>query len=259
VAFSAADLAGNIIMWPAIRDLIVPMAWTLRHELLFYGLFSLAIVNRRLGIVVFAGWFSLLLWTVAHQTPCQMLTIAAERCITANAALPPIDPAWLILTMNVNLYFFVGMGLAASLRAGVIGFVARVAAILCVAAFISDQVTGSVYALALSQAFAFTTLVASAIWLSKKVSAPAVVLWLGTISYSFYLFHMTMMLVAHGIVKRLPFDIPWQVTTLLALTLALFASHFVMRFFEEPIIRNIGTWSDQSAVNRRSSSLLGGR
>jgi exopolysaccharide production protein ExoZ len=36
--------------------LFVNPAWTLRHELLFYGIFLVAILNRKLGIVLFALW-----------------------------------------------------------------------------------------------------------------------------------------------------------------------------------------------------------
>ncbi|MGX9941772.1 acyltransferase family protein [Bradyrhizobium denitrificans] len=37
-------------------QLYVSVAWTLRHELLFYGLFLVAILNRRAGALLFGCW-----------------------------------------------------------------------------------------------------------------------------------------------------------------------------------------------------------
>lgn len=45
---------------------VVGQAWTLFHEVFFYLLFALAILHRRLGVVVLATWFlcSLCLWEI---------------------------------------------------------------------------------------------------------------------------------------------------------------------------------------------------
>ncbi|MDN3275946.1 acyltransferase [Frankia sp. RB7] len=235
IALSTGDVLGNILMWPSIPDLMLSMAWTLRHELLFYALFSLLILNVRVGTIAFACWLALLLWTLVTQTPCETLTVAAERCMAANAALPPDNPIWRIITLNVNLYFFIGIGLARCLKSGTIGRVVIATLVGAVGAFGVDQLTGSPYALAAFQAFAICFFVSLAIFLSNRVSAPAFAYWFGTISYPLYLVHMTMMLVAHGLIKRLPLAVPWQVTTAFALVLSLLASHLIAFHFESRI------------------------
>ncbi len=145
IAFGTGDIIGNILMWPTIPELMLPMAWTLRHELLFYALFSLLILNARLGVGVLACWLALLLWTLVTQTPCETLTVAAERCMTADTTLPQRDPAWQIATLNVNLYFFVGIGLARCLRSGKIIYVVLATFLGAFVAFCLDQATGSPY------------------------------------------------------------------------------------------------------------------
>jgi exopolysaccharide production protein ExoZ len=62
---SAALLApGHVLMslllLPHGQDPVVSVAWTLEHEMLFYGMFALAILSRRLGIAVFGAWAALI-------------------------------------------------------------------------------------------------------------------------------------------------------------------------------------------------------
>lgn len=42
-------------------EAIVPVAWTLFHEILFYGLFAILILKFRLGIAAFAAWITLVI------------------------------------------------------------------------------------------------------------------------------------------------------------------------------------------------------
>lgn len=255
LVFTPIELAGNVALWPGFPDLLVPMAWTLRHELLFYTLFALAIVDKRLGLAAFSIWLALLLWNVAHQTPCEMLTIAAQRCMAQNSNTTPTSPAWFLLTANVNLYFFVGMGLALAFRANAIGRVTAISAAICAASFFIDRSIESTYALALSQASAFSTLVSLAIWLSTKIRAPAFALWFGDISYVFYLFHMTVMLMAHGLLKRLSLQLPWQVEPVIALLLALLASHVITKYFERPVRERLSRRKARGAIEQSPQPL----
>jgi peptidoglycan/LPS O-acetylase OafA/YrhL len=229
------EIVGNIAIWPTIQELLLSMAWTLRHELLFYGLFSILILSTRLGVAVFACWLSLLLWSLLRSTPCEMLTVAADRCMQLNSMLPPRDPASLIVTLNVNLYFFVGVGLAACLRAGRINPALVVTMIGTAVSFIAYQVFDTVYILALLQAFVIVFCVTGAIAASERYRAPRLAHWFGAISYPFYLLHVTAMLVAHGLLKRAPIELPWQSTVLFALVLSLLASHAVAFLFENRV------------------------
>jgi len=229
------EIVGNIAMWPTISELLLSMAWTLRHELLFYALFSALILGTRLGIAVLACWLLLLLWGLSQSTSCEMLTVAADRCMQLNSMLPARNPALLIVTLNVNLYFFVGIGLAVCSRAGKINTALLVTMTGTAVTFIAYQVFDAVYILALMQAFAIVFCVTGAIAASERYRAPQLAHWFGAISYPFYLLHVTAMLVAHGLLKRAPIEVPWQFTVLLALVLSLLASHAVAFLFENRV------------------------
>lgn len=242
IELSFLNVAGNVVMWPGIPELMLPMAWTLRHEFLFYALFSVAILNARVGAAFFLAWLALLLWEVGNQTPCQMLTIASDRCMKINAASPDMStPAWKLLTLNVNLYFFAGMALAQSLRSGWIGRVCLVTTSATAIVFAVEWTTASIHALAASQALIIIAIVAITIWLSAQLRAPKIALWFGSISYPLYLFHMTMMLIAHGVIKRVGPDIPWVLTFLLSLVLTFAVSQAVTYWFEPLFRKNTRT------------------
>lgn len=46
----------NILLTPSTGFLVIPPAWTLQHEVLFYALFSVFILNRVVGALVFFFW-----------------------------------------------------------------------------------------------------------------------------------------------------------------------------------------------------------
>lgn len=51
-------IATSYLLLPTPQPPILELAWTLRHEMLFYLVFVLAIVDLRLGIGVFAAWMA---------------------------------------------------------------------------------------------------------------------------------------------------------------------------------------------------------
>lgn len=56
---STTDLVSNILIQPGKNyQLIIDVAWTLKHEILFYILFCTLIFKRNLGIIILATWFS---------------------------------------------------------------------------------------------------------------------------------------------------------------------------------------------------------
>jgi peptidoglycan/LPS O-acetylase OafA/YrhL len=53
-----ADLAAASLLLPLRGDLPVSIAWTLQHEIVFYAAFAVLIVNRLLGLALFAVWLA---------------------------------------------------------------------------------------------------------------------------------------------------------------------------------------------------------
>lgn len=235
IDLTGIGLLENATLWSNPKNLILPVAWTLRHELLFYAIFSIAILNKKLGWLVFSGWFLLLFCNLFQQTPCEMLTLASDRCMSANANLPEKNPTWFLVSANYNLYFFIGMLLAKAMHKNMTLATVAVSLALSVALYAADAITPSIYVLAIYQASMITFLVALAILLSQTVTAPPPAFWLGNISYAFYLFHAQMMLVAHGILKRIPIEMPWQAKFIFAFMISCAAATAVNRLFERPL------------------------
>jgi peptidoglycan/LPS O-acetylase OafA/YrhL len=91
-----ADLAWSISLLPSNSVLILDVAWTLRHEIVFYALFCALIINRTAGIAIFGLWLT----------------------VIVLATLGKIELSWLpgSLYSAFNLEFFFGMAVARALR-----------------------------------------------------------------------------------------------------------------------------------------------
>jgi exopolysaccharide production protein ExoZ len=50
------NMVSSFLLLPSLRGPVLGPAWTLRHELLFYGLFALLFFSRHLGRVALAAW-----------------------------------------------------------------------------------------------------------------------------------------------------------------------------------------------------------
>jgi len=96
-----AYVISSFLLLPAAGEPLLGPGWSLRHELLFYALFGLAIANRRLGFGVLAAWFAAtganILWLMARGSP-----IAGG-----------LVGGWLLSPLNAE--FAAGIGVAALL------------------------------------------------------------------------------------------------------------------------------------------------
>ncbi|MGE7205319.1 acyltransferase family protein [Sphingomonas sp. NPDC019816] len=55
---SLSRLTLSISLWPTITVPLHPLAWTLQYEVMFYGLFTVLLIHRRLGLIVLALWLA---------------------------------------------------------------------------------------------------------------------------------------------------------------------------------------------------------
>ena len=93
--FGLPTLAANVTLSPFAGEPILGVAWTLQHELLFYGLFAFAIASRSLAVLVFGAWFALVVavWIGLFDVS---------------------STGWArVATSTYNLQFLMGMGAAA--------------------------------------------------------------------------------------------------------------------------------------------------
>lgn len=90
---SIAQSFWSVTLLPSAQPLILGIAWTLRHEVTFYLIFCILLLNRTIGLFAFAIWFVLsLLGTVGY--------------LDEGSWLPPT------LHSSYNIEFFLGMAAA---------------------------------------------------------------------------------------------------------------------------------------------------
>ncbi len=173
---SFAELSWSISLLPSNSDLILGVAWTLRHEIVFYALFCILILNRVGGIAVLGLWLT---------------GIVA-------ATLTGFDASWLPgpLYAACNLEFFFGMAVAYVLRRGsvpaprmilVLGVILFAAAALAENMQLFDGYADSsriVYGVFA----ALIVLGAAAADRESPLNVPSSLRMLGAASYSIYLF-----------------------------------------------------------------------
>ncbi len=97
---SASQILWSLAPLPGRQSPLVVGGWTLQFETLFYGLFAILILNRRLGLLVMAAWAAL--------TAQSMLGGWMDR---------PFARIWQ-LTQMYDVEFFIGMGVALALLRG---------------------------------------------------------------------------------------------------------------------------------------------
>ena len=174
------------------------VAWTLFHEVIFYAAFATLIVDRRLGILVLAGWLFAILAFQTWPTPHTI-------------------PGTLFSTFNLN--FFFGM-LAFALHQRVRPFLAGVligAGVVGVVIFlVADARLGGSITVQVGFAAAFASVIAgcAALERSGREWRVSTMVLLGDASYSLYLVHTNVEVYLLKAVQRLPFypDLPvWSI------------------------------------------------
>jgi exopolysaccharide production protein ExoZ len=148
------------------------VAWTLFHEVAFYTLFSLLILNKRLGIVALAIWA--ILCVALYDYPLE-----AERT------------PWNVYTAAYNLFFLFGMAACWLYRRGGKGFLEfGVGACIAIFAGITMGLPNNLSPLILSIGFALLVAGATKMELGGYIKVPASLEFIGNASYTIYLAHI---------------------------------------------------------------------
>jgi exopolysaccharide production protein ExoZ len=218
-------LLSQILLLP--HDPFVGVAWTLRHELLFYGIFSALIFNRRIGLALFSIWFVVLVYSTNWSNGCAIVTLAMPSCPT-QFGIP-------LLILPLNFYFFVGMAIGEAFQRGYIFQAALLSTLASVALLAIYQTSSSIHTLASSQFLGCSALVCWTVWASKRGGPAPALMWLGQISYSLYLIHISFLLIAHGLLKRAGLN-EWYIQYLVGVVFALLAAAAISQYFEKPLL-----------------------
>jgi exopolysaccharide production protein ExoZ len=52
-----AEFLRNAFLFMSSEKLVIPVSWTLLYEIIFYALFAVLVINKRIGMAVFGIWF----------------------------------------------------------------------------------------------------------------------------------------------------------------------------------------------------------
>jgi exopolysaccharide production protein ExoZ len=223
-----AILASILLVPLAGHDPILNVAWTLCREVMFYGLFALAIINRRAGLIAFAAW-ALLCLAMFNQEPAY-----------------PLDA----LASTRNLQFLMGMAAAGCARHGLIGNSPRAvlgAGVALLAACIAgewfyDVLTFSEWTTAYGVAWTVLILGLVGIERQRGRTAPAPARRLGDASYSIYLVHVPVLsacaktFAATGLIPVVPQIIAFALTVIIWVAAGLSLHKAV----ERPLLERLG-------------------
>ncbi len=234
---------------PVAEIPILNVAWSLKHEVLFYALFATLFISRPLGFASLGMWLCIIIWNIAFAwvTGAPYFSGAAGE----------------VLFRIFNVEFFFGMAVAhlvlkADARGGRAALVAGVVLFFGTGALEwlgmerRPEWPPMLFGYALGAALTLYGLVSTEKAGQLRVPAPLVAL--GAASYSIYLLHVVAIMLAQQSVLIIRRFVPLQLeaTFLVIVILAVAAGIAFSRLVEQPMIRILrpGNPAAQAAVAR---------
>jgi peptidoglycan/LPS O-acetylase OafA/YrhL len=226
-AGEVAHLPTSLAAWVSAFSLLrfspdtppLQVAWTLFHEVAFYAIFSLVILNRWVGITALALW---------------AFTCAVTYHYTGESG----DSAWRVYTSAFNLEFFFGMGAFALYRRGrdpwlLIAGGAVIVALACALLIASGRVEHDLFGLGFALAIAGFTIAES----TGRLPSSSAFVALGGASYTLYLIHVPIMGVVLKMVRlsKLTSVAPSVVTWWLVYATTVVVAYLAWIVLEKPL------------------------
>jgi peptidoglycan/LPS O-acetylase OafA/YrhL len=232
-------LVTSVFLLPYPIEPILGVAWSLKHEVMFYLLFGLLLLNRRLGLLAMGAWGLLILWNVAVSWA------------TGDTQFHGLLGSLVFRIFNIE--FFFGIAVAIAIRRGWISR-PRLIAVLGLALFLG---------VGLYEAFGpkspvewpprhlgYATGAALMLWgvagaeLTGRLSVPRAVAALGAASYSLYLVHVIVLLFVRqaGLFVQPHVQLPTEVWFLIGVVSATSAGLLFCRHVEKPLLHRLSRW-----------------
>jgi peptidoglycan/LPS O-acetylase OafA/YrhL len=223
---TSSDILYNALLLPTDGEPLLTIAWTLQHEMLFYGMFGLAILSRPIGLGLVAAWF------------------AACAFSLISAASPAFPLSFVLSAYNLIFLFGIGAALAypyLSTRAawmvfivGLMGFAATGLADVYGYWPLSHDWRTCAFGVSAGLIIAGV----AALEISGKLKASKSLTLLGDSSYSLYLIHMPAMLALIPVYRAMGLHdiIPLPVTTVILLIACVIAGLILHISVERPLI-----------------------
>jgi exopolysaccharide production protein ExoZ len=219
-------IAEALFLLPMVRvETIIPVAWTLCHEVMFYLVFSFLFWRRTAGAALMSIWMLASVWSLFHT---------------------PVNPVLASYISPLHLLFGLGLIVAMFVRRssmpgpplaliGLIGF-----SVLC---YLEDTHRASISGLPIVFGL-FAAMAAAGFMLYEKQSTlriPPFLIFLGEASYSIYLVHYTTLSVSAKIVHRLWLlhPVPLWIPAGILLTVAVASGIALHLFVEKPLLERL--------------------
>lgn len=207
----------SIFLIGARAESVLAVGWTLFHEIAFYIVFGILILNRKLGAVVFCAWMitcALAPWTKPNEYYFQIININFLFGILAGLYFSKLRIPRFV--MMVSIFCFIAIGMEEIYIKAV-----------------DPEFRSIMYGLA--SAFG----IAAAVSAEKAgtISSPYAVRLLGDASYSLYLVHYPVIAIVAQIWRSSPVkDLPVLIAFVALLTAALAAGLITHVIVERPIV-----------------------
>lgn len=227
LGFGVNDIAGTLFLLPVSDPLFVEVAWSLQFEIMFYGLFAILILGKRLGSGLFLLWAAAIIWRllVSPSLPSFGGFLSAYSLQFLFGVLTGI-------TVSSRDFKWAGK---ATLMVGIAGFAASVFYERAIATSFHGP-AGQVL-LGLSAAIILFSLVEME--KNKTIQTPTLMYKLGSVSYSVYLSHIVFINLIYSIMLKLGLyhRLPELLVFLIAVTGALISASAVGFLVELPFSR----------------------
>lgn len=217
-------LSSAALVGPDAQSNVLGVAWTLYHQILFYAVFGLLVLNRRLGLLAVAAW---------------MMLFAAARLGAAPGWVPDY------VTQPVNLLFlfgFVASQMAARNRVPAPRLLVAGSA-LFIGCMIARQLAGptdvDAQRLLIGLAWAVMLAALTTIETRHRIRVPRVMIELGAASYVLYLTHFTVLLALAKLAAHRGWNhvIPVEIAFVVMVAISLGVALLVHRLVERPLAK----------------------
>ena len=239
-----AHAVASVLLLPEMVEPVLGVGWSLRHELLFYALFSVALLQRQVGLVLLGVWGGLIGFSMVVQ------------CVTGAPYFGGL--AGVLVFRGFNAEFFFGIGVAVLVRRGWVwgpGWLAG----LGLAGFLATGLWESfgvapmhewpVRNLAYAASAAATLYGVATLDRAGWTRVPRVALRLGAASYSIYLTHVPAILLVEFALRFVTPHVwmPVEVGFFVVMAVAVIGGTVFSEVVEQPLLR----WGRRFGVGAR--------